>query len=52
MRSGILFQNRLGGAMADLDVTKKLSVYHLLYRLNLSFANIVERHQSSLRQTI
>ncbi len=29
--------------MADLDVTKKLSVYHLLYRLNLSFANIVRR---------
>ncbi len=29
--------------MADLDVTKKLSVYHLLYRLNLSFTNIVRR---------
>ena len=29
--------------MADLDVTKKLSVYHLLYRINLSFANIVRR---------
>jgi hypothetical protein len=29
--------------MADLDVTKKLSIYHLLYRINLSFANIVRR---------
>jgi hypothetical protein len=29
--------------MADLDVTKKLSVYHLLCRLNLSFTNIVRR---------
>jgi hypothetical protein len=29
--------------MADLDVTKKLHVYHLLYRLNLSFAAIVRR---------
>ena len=29
--------------MADLDVTKKLHVYHLLYRLNLSFAAIVQR---------
>jgi len=29
--------------MADLDVTKKLSVYHLLYRINLSFAAIVRR---------
>jgi hypothetical protein len=29
--------------MAGLDVTKKLSVYHLLYRINLSFANIVRR---------
>jgi hypothetical protein len=29
--------------MADLDVTKKLSVYHLLYRINLSFTNIVRR---------
>jgi hypothetical protein len=29
--------------MADLDVTKKLSVYHLLYRINLSFASIVRR---------
>jgi hypothetical protein len=27
----------------DLDVTKKLHVYHLLYRLNLSFAAIVRR---------
>jgi hypothetical protein len=32
-----------GGNMADLDVTKKLHVYHLLYRLNLSFAAIVRR---------
>jgi hypothetical protein len=29
--------------MADLDVTKKLHVYHVLYRLNLSFAAIVRR---------
>jgi hypothetical protein len=29
--------------MADLDVTKKLDVYHALYRLNLSFAAIVRR---------
>jgi hypothetical protein len=29
--------------VADLDVTKKLSVYHLLYRINLSFTNIVRR---------
>jgi hypothetical protein len=29
--------------MADLDVTKKLSIYHLLYRINLSFTNIVRR---------
>lgn len=29
--------------MADLDVTKKLHVYHALYRLNLSFAAIVRR---------
>src|SRR5260370_39821234 len=29
--------------MADLDVTKKLDVYHALYRLNLSFAAIVGR---------
>jgi hypothetical protein len=29
--------------MADLDVNKKLSVYHLLYRINLSFTNIVRR---------
>jgi hypothetical protein len=27
--------------MADLDVTKKLHVYHAVYRLNLSFAAIV-----------
>jgi hypothetical protein len=29
--------------MADLDVTKKHHVYHLLHRLNLSFAGIVRR---------
>ena len=29
--------------MADLDVTKKLHIYHSLYRLNLSFAAIVRR---------
>ena len=29
--------------MAGLDVTKKLHVYHALYRLNLSFAAIVRR---------
>jgi hypothetical protein len=29
--------------MAELDVTKKLDVYHALYRLNLSFAAIVRR---------
>jgi hypothetical protein len=27
--------------MAAQDVTKKLHVYHILYRLNLSFSNIV-----------
>jgi hypothetical protein len=27
--------------MAALDVTKKLHVYHILYRLNLSFSHIV-----------
>ncbi|MBZ5532405.1 MAG: hypothetical protein LAO20_13320 [Acidobacteriia bacterium] len=27
--------------MADLDVTRKLRIYHTIYRLNLSFANIV-----------
>jgi hypothetical protein len=29
--------------MAALDVTKKLLIYHTLYRLNLSFSNIVTR---------
>jgi hypothetical protein len=28
--------------MAALEVTKKLHVYHILYRLNLSFSNIVD----------
>jgi hypothetical protein len=27
--------------MAAIDVTKKLHIYHTLYRLNLSFSNIV-----------
>jgi hypothetical protein len=27
--------------MAALDVTKKLHVYHILYRLNVSFSNVV-----------
>jgi uncharacterized membrane protein YccC len=29
--------------MAALEVTKKLHVYHILYRLNLSFSNIVQQ---------
>ncbi len=29
--------------MAELDVTKKLHVYHALYRLNFAFAAIVRR---------
>jgi hypothetical protein len=29
--------------MAALEVTKKLLIYHTLYRLNLSFSNIVSR---------
>jgi len=29
--------------MAALEVTKKLHVYHILYRLNLSFSNIVHQ---------
>ena len=29
--------------MAERDVTRKLRVYHTMYRLNLSFANIVAR---------
>jgi hypothetical protein len=27
--------------MAAIDITKKLRIYHTLYRLNLSFSNIV-----------
>ncbi len=27
--------------MAAIDVTKKLLIYHTLYRLNLSFSNIL-----------
>ena len=38
--------------MAVLDVTKKLHIYHTLYRLNLSFASIVARcralHESGI----
>ena len=29
--------------MAALEVTKKLHIYHTLYRLNLSFSNIVHQ---------
>ena len=29
--------------MAAIDVTKKLLIHHTLYRLNLSFSNIVRR---------
>ena len=29
--------------MAALELTKKLLIYHTLYRLNLSFSNIVSR---------
>jgi hypothetical protein len=29
--------------MAAIEVTKKLLIYHTLYRLNLSFSNIVAR---------
>ena len=29
--------------MAAQDVTKKLHVYHILYRLNVSFSNIVHQ---------
>jgi hypothetical protein len=36
--------------MAALDVTKKLHVYHILYRLNLSFSNIVG-HCRALQET-
>jgi hypothetical protein len=36
--------------MATLDVTKKLNIYHTLYRLNLSFAAIVT-HCVTLEQT-
>jgi hypothetical protein len=35
--------------LATLDVTKKLHIYHTLYRLNLSFANIV-RHCHTLQE--
>jgi len=36
--------------MADLDVTKKLSIYHTLYRLNRAFAAIVD-HCRTLEAT-
>ena len=36
--------------MAAQDVTKKLHVYHTLYRLNLSFTNIVG-HCRTLQET-
>ncbi len=29
--------------MAALEVTKKLHIYHILYRLNISFSNIVHQ---------
>jgi hypothetical protein len=29
--------------MAALEITKKLLIYHTLYRLNLSFSNIISR---------
>jgi hypothetical protein len=35
--------------MAALEVTKKLYIYHTLYRLNLSFTNIV-RHCRTLQE--
>lgn len=31
----------LAATMADRDATGKLRIYHIIYRLNLSFANIV-----------
>jgi hypothetical protein len=36
--------------MAVSDVTKKLLIYHTLYRLNLSFSNIVT-HCRTLQET-
>ncbi len=36
--------------MAATDVTKKLLIYHTLYRLNLSFSNIVT-HCRTLQET-
>jgi hypothetical protein len=35
--------------MADLDVTKKTEIYHILYQINSSFAAIVG-HFAALRQ--
>jgi hypothetical protein len=35
--------------MAAIDITNKLVVYHTLYRLNLSFSNIVT-HCPTLRE--
>jgi hypothetical protein len=31
----------LGGTLADLDVTKKAEIYHILYQINSAFAAIV-----------
>jgi hypothetical protein len=39
----------LGGTLADLDVTKKAEIYHILYQINSSFAAIVE-HFAALQQ--
>lgn len=36
--------------MAAIEVTKKLLIYHTLYRLNLSFSNIVA-HCRTLQET-
>lgn len=36
-----LSNRRLGCAVAERDARAKLRIYHTLYRLNLSFANIV-----------
>jgi hypothetical protein len=38
-----------GATMAAIYITKKLLVYHTLYRLNLSFSNIVT-HCGTLRE--
>jgi hypothetical protein len=38
------------GTLADLDVTKKAEIYHILYQLNSSFAAIVG-HCETLQRT-